>query len=84
VLLGRGDHRLEQPAVGLLDVGLALQLEARVAQPQGEGVANPLELAGREHARAAGGAHSPLEAAAREGRGEGLAEGALEPRDLTP
>jgi hypothetical protein len=79
-----GDHPLDQPPVGLLDVGSARELRLGVAQPQGEGVPDPLELPGREHARTADGADAPVQAGAREGGGEQLAEPALELRDLAP
>lgn len=82
MLLRRGDHRLEPGPVVLLDVGLARQLDPGVAQAQGERVAHPLELAGREHPRAADCPDVPLEPAARERGGEELAERALQPADL--
>jgi hypothetical protein len=84
VALGGGDHRLENAAVGLLDVGLTRELGTGVAEPQRQGVANPLELAGAQHPRPADGADTPLDPAPRKGRGEGLAQLALEPADLTP
>jgi hypothetical protein len=84
VALGLGDHPLHEAPVGLLDLGLARELGLRVAQPQGEGVANPLELPGREHAGPADGADPPFQAGTREGGREKLAEPALELADLAP
>ena len=46
VPVGVGDHPLDQAAIGLLDVRLAPELDLGVAQPQREGVAHALELAG--------------------------------------
>jgi hypothetical protein len=82
VALGRGDHRLEHTPVGLLDVRAAGELRACVAHPQRQSVAHPLELAGAQHPRPAEGADPPVDVAPREGRGEGLAELALELADL--
>jgi hypothetical protein len=82
MLLRGGDHRLEQLSVRLLDIRLPGELRAGIAQTQRQRIADPLQIPGREHPRAADGAHLPLEPAAREGRGECLAEGALEPPDL--
>jgi hypothetical protein len=82
VALGGGDHRLEGAAVGLLDVRPAAELGPGVAQPQRERVADTLELAGVEHPRAADRADAPVDALPREGRGERLAQLALELPDL--
>jgi hypothetical protein len=82
VLGGVGDHPLEQPAVFLLDVGLPGDLGLRVAQAQGEGVAHPLELAGRKHPRAADGADAPIDAPARKRRGEKLSKPPFQVGDL--
>jgi hypothetical protein len=84
VLLRVGDHSLDQEAVRFLDVGAASDLSLRLAHPDHESVANPLELSRAEYPRAAGGANAPIDAVAREGRGPELAEPALEPSDLTP
>jgi hypothetical protein len=82
VTLGGGDHRLEGAAVGLLDVRPAGELGAGIAQPQRQRVADALELAGVEHARAAYRADAPVDVAPGKGRGEGLAKLALELADL--
>ena len=84
VLLGRGDHRLEQPPVRLLDLGPSRQLHPRLAHADRERVANPLELARAEQPRTSGGAGAPLDPPARERRGEELAELGLEAADLAP
>src|SRR5215211_1575384 len=84
IALRRGDHRLEQAAVGLLDLALASQFGLSLAQPDGKAVANPLEFADPEHARTANGRHAPLDARPREGRGEELGEPLLEQCDLPP
>ena len=49
----RGDHSPDEPPVRLLDVGATRQLGLGVLQAHGEGVADPLELGGREHPRPA-------------------------------
>jgi hypothetical protein len=82
VALRLGDHRLDQAAVGLLDLSAATELGLGLAQAEDEGVTNPLELAGIEDPRAADGPHAPLDPVAGEGRREELAEPALEDRDL--
>jgi len=74
VLFRRRDHRLEELAVRLLHVGLPGELGLRVAQAHGERVADALQLAGGEDARAPDGAHLPLEAPSGKGRREGLAQ----------
>jgi hypothetical protein len=84
VAVRRRDHRLEQPAVGLLDLALASQLRLSLAQPNCKAVANPLKLGDAEHAGTANGRHAPLDARPREGRGEELPEPLLEQRDLPP
>ena len=82
--LRRSDHALDQAPVRLLDLGAPGELRLGVAQAQGEGVADPLELAGREHPRAADRADPPIEPGTGEGGGEELAESAIEVRYLTP
>jgi hypothetical protein len=82
VLFGRRDHRLEELAVRLLHVCLPGQLCPRVAQAQGERVADALQLPGSEDARAPDGPHLPLESPSREGRGEGLSQRSLQAGDL--
>ena len=69
-------------SVGLLGLGPAAQLDLRLAQTDDQGVANPLELAGVEHAGAAHGPDPPLDPLTREGGGEELAQLALERCDL--
>src|SRR5919198_19972 len=44
ITLRRRDHRLEESAIRLLDLALAGELRLSVAQPDGEAVADPLEL----------------------------------------
>ena len=56
---GVGDHRLEQAAVGLLDLGPPPQLGLSVRSARRERVAHPLQLADAEHPRPADGAHAP-------------------------
>jgi hypothetical protein len=77
-----GDHPLEQAPVGLLDIGLPAELDLSVAQARRERVADALELTGLEHPWATDRSDAPLESAARDGRGEELAEASLEVRDL--
>jgi hypothetical protein len=84
VALRGGDHPLDQGAVGLLDVGLPGELGLGVAQPEREGVTDPLELAGGEHPRPTDGADPPLEPGPRKGGSEELAETAFEVGNLTP
>ena len=78
VALRGGDHPLDQDPVGLLGVGAPGELGLCVAQAQGEGVAHPLQLTGREHPRAANRTDSPLEAGTGKGGGEHLAEAPVE------
>jgi hypothetical protein len=80
---GLGDHRLEQAAIRLLDVGAAAELDTGVTQARGKRIAYALEIAEAEYARAAGGAHTPIEALARKGLGEDAAELGLQAGDLT-
>jgi hypothetical protein len=82
VALGGGDHRLDQGPVGMLGVVPAPELALGVAKPQRERVADPLELAGPEHARPPGRTDPPFEALAGEGLAEEGAEPALDPGDL--
>ena len=82
VALGRGDHRLEQPAVCLLDVGTAAHFRAGVVHTGGKRITNPLELAKAQHARPARSADAPVEALAPEVLSEQPTELGLEPGDL--
>jgi hypothetical protein len=82
VALGLGDHRLEQSAVGLLDLAAPTQLHLGVAQPDRERVADAFELRHAEHSRTTHSGYSPLDPGAREGRGEQLAQSLLEQRYL--
>src|SRR5262245_65395999 len=82
--LRRSDHALDQAPVRLLELGTPGKFRLGVAQAQGEGVADPLKLAGREHSRAADRADPPFEPGTGEGGGEELAESAVEIRYLTP
>ena len=81
VALGLGDHRLEQPAVGLLDLA-----RADPARPAPRGVATASasrtrsSSADAQHPRAAHGGHAPLDPGARERGGEQLAQSLLEQR----
>src|SRR5436190_102642 len=78
------DHPLEQSPLGLLDLGVASELDLSVAQARRERVADPFELAGLEDPRPTDRPDAPLEAAAREGGREQLAEPPLEIADLPP
>jgi hypothetical protein len=80
--LRRGDHRLEQAAVRLLDLGLPCELGARVAGPPHERVPDALEISGREDPRPAHRADAPLEPLAGKCGREQLSELALERGDL--
>ena len=64
------DHPLEHAAARLLDVGLAGELGASVAEPQRQCVADPLELGDAENTRPADRADPPVEPAPWKGRGE--------------
>ena len=59
-------------------------LGLRLADANHQRVADPLEVGGAEHARAARGADAPVDAPARKGRRPKLAELAFEPGDLAP
>jgi hypothetical protein len=76
--LRSGDHPLDQAPVGLLRLRAPRELGLGVAQAQGEGVPDPLQLAGGEHPRPADSADAPLEPGAGEGRGEELAQPPVE------
>jgi hypothetical protein len=78
VTLRGGDHALDQDPVGLLDVGAPGELGLRIAQTQGERVAHPLQLTGREHSGSTHRPDSPLEAGTRKGGCEQLAEAPVE------
>jgi len=80
--VGLRDHRLEQAAVRLLDVGAAGDLALSLAQPVCERVANSLELRDREDPRPADRADMPVDVLTREGAREELGEPALENPDL--
>jgi hypothetical protein len=82
-VLGLGDHRLEQAAVGLLDPSPPVKLGLGIAKPDRERVPNPLELGGSEQARPPDRADAPVDPLAREGRGEKLTQPLLERGDLT-
>jgi hypothetical protein len=82
MLLGGGDHPLDQAPVRLLEVRAAGELGLRIAKAHGEGVAHTLELGRREHPRAADRADAPPEPGPGERRGEELAEAAVEEGDL--
>ena len=76
--LRRSDHALNEASVRLLELGASGKLPLGVSQAQGEGVADALELAGREHSRAADRADPPIEPRTGEGGGEELTESAVE------
>ncbi|TMK75605.1 MAG: hypothetical protein E6G49_01090 [Actinobacteria bacterium] len=84
VTLRRSDHRLEQPAVGLLDLALAGQLSLSIAQPHGKAVANTLELGDAQHTRSAHRGNAPLDPRTWKGRREELGEVLFEQGDLPP
>lgn len=82
-VLGRvGDHPLDQLPVRLLMIGAAGDLGSGLGEAVGQGVAGGLELGQAEDPRPAGRSDGPVDAQAREGGGEELAELALHPRDL--
>ena len=70
VVLGRGDHRLHQAAILLLDPPPASKLGLRLAEPGGERVPHPLQVGDAEHPRSTDRAHRPIHPLAREGGGE--------------
>src|SRR5213592_1795880 len=72
------DHRLEQAAIGLLELALARELGLSVTEPDRKAVANPLELGHAENAGPADRRNGPLDARAREGRGKELSEPLLQ------
>lgn len=78
-----GDHRLEQTAVGLLLLAPARQLGLGLLKAHGEGVANPLEIGGVEHAGASDGANAPLDTGPGERRCEEATQPRFESRNLT-
>jgi hypothetical protein len=80
--LRRGDHRLEQPAVCLLDLGLPGELRARVAHAPHERVPDPLEVSRRQDPGPAHGPDPPLEPLAGKRGREQLSELSLERADL--
>ncbi len=82
--LGLDDHALDQLTVLLLDVDAARELRPGGLEPGRERIADPLEVADAEHARAARGRDAELDAGARERGGEQLAELALQIADLAP
>jgi hypothetical protein len=82
VVVRVGDHPLDERAVVLLDIHTAGKLGPRVCHAVGKPVADPLEVADAEHARATRGGHAPLEVATRERGGEDLGQLALEAGDL--
>ena len=86
VLAGREQHALQADAVLLLLAAACLELQARLAQAEDEGVARSLELreAQESGAGAARGAIGRRDGgtAVREGRDLDVAEVALEPGDL--
>src|SRR5215207_5712778 len=75
-------HLLDQAAVLILDVGPLAECTAGGGDALGEVVAQLLELAQREDARSAPGAHAELEALARPGRTEETRELLLQPSQL--
>jgi hypothetical protein len=78
------DHRLEQAAVGFLDLALARKLGLSVTESNRKTVTNPLELGHAEDAGPADRRNGPLDARPREGRGEQFSEPLLQQRDLPP
>jgi hypothetical protein len=84
ITVRRRDHRLEQAAIGFLDLALARELNLSVTEPDRKTVANPLELGHAENAGPADRRNGPLDARPWEGRREQLSEPLLEQRDLPP
>jgi len=83
-VIGRvGDHPLDQLTVDLLGVGAPGDLRPGLGEAMGERVPGPLELGHPEDPGSTGSADGPLDAEARKGRGEELAELALHAGDLT-
>ncbi len=79
---GLGDHPLDEAAVALLGVSTAAELSLSLADADQKCVANPLELGGAQNARAAYGAHGPVDVLARKGRGPKLGKLLLQAGDL--
>lgn len=76
------DHRLDQAAIGLLDLPAPTELGLGVPQPDGERIAHPLQLRDAEHSGATQSRHGPFDSLAGERRGEELAKPLLEGSDL--
>lgn len=84
VLLGVGDHPLDQRTTGLLGVGSAGNLRLSLGKTVGESISDPLQLTDPKDPRPTRGAHLPIDPAAREGGGEKVHEFALQAGYLTP
>jgi hypothetical protein len=82
ILVGSGDHALDQASVLLFDVRPARDLGLRLAHAHYQRVADTLEVGGAQHARPANGADAPLDSPAWEGGRPQFAELALEACDL--
>jgi hypothetical protein len=84
VAAGVGVHRLEHGASDPLALGADGQGAPRSLQPVGQLVAQHLELAEAEQARAAAPGDDDVDRVGREAGDERVGELALEPRDLAP
>ena len=82
MLVGVGDHALDEAPVLLFDVRSARDLGLRLADANDQRVADTLEVGRAQHARTADRANAPVDSLARKGGGPKFAELALEACDL--
>ena len=82
MLVGVGDHALDEAPVLLFDVRPARDLGLRLAHANDQRVADTLEVGRAQHARTADRTDAPVDSLAREGGGPQIAELALEACDL--
>jgi hypothetical protein len=84
VLGGRGDHRLDQVAVGILEGDALGERALGVGDPAGERVADALQLTEVEDPARPGGVDPVRDDHASEPLGDQPRQLALQPPDLTP
>jgi hypothetical protein len=84
VIVGVGDHPLDEAPALLLDVDAAGELGTGVGHPLGQTVAHALELPDPKDPRPAGRGDAPFEVAAREGGRKDLCQLAFEAGNLPP
>jgi hypothetical protein len=82
MLVGVGDHALDEAPVLLLDVRPARDLGLRLAHANDQRVADTLEVGRAQHARTADRTDAPVDSLARKGGRPKFAELALEACDL--